>query len=119
MHDRYIGLGVHRAARICSAGHGGQILLSGATFAVLADDVEPDIGFVDLGEHRLRNLDRSERIYQLVIPDLPRVFPPLKAVPVAESGTGAVASARTFPTVDNRMLRIVVADDSVLIRGGL
>jgi DNA-binding NarL/FixJ family response regulator len=46
MHDRYVGLGVHRAARVCSAGHGGQILLSGATFAVLA--VGADVAFTDI-----------------------------------------------------------------------
>ncbi len=119
VHDRYIGLGVHRAARICSAGHGGQILLSRATFAVLADDVLPDIGFLDLGEHRLKDLERSERIYQLVIPDLPRVFPALKTIAVMDSEADAAAHARTPAAVDHRPLRVVVADDSVLIRDGL
>jgi class 3 adenylate cyclase/DNA-binding NarL/FixJ family response regulator len=118
-HDRYIGLGVHRAARICSAGHGGQILLSRATFAVLVDDVLPDIAFLDLGEHRLKDLDRSERIYQLVIPDLPRAFPPLKTVRVSESGADAATPVCTFPTGEDRTVRVVVADDSVLIRDGL
>src|ERR671930_2020317 len=78
--DRYIGLGVHRAARICAAGHGSQVLLSQSSYAVLVDDVLPDIDFRDLGEHRLKDLDRPERIYQLVVPDLPAEFPPLKTL---------------------------------------
>src|ERR671936_2000694 len=64
--DRYIGLGVHRGARICAAAHGGQVLLSQSPQAVLADDVLPDMRFRDLGEHALKDLDRPERIYQLV-----------------------------------------------------
>ena len=49
--DGYVGLGVHRAARICSAGHGGQVLLSQSTQAVLADEVLSGIRLRDLGEH--------------------------------------------------------------------
>jgi class 3 adenylate cyclase/DNA-binding NarL/FixJ family response regulator len=106
--ERYIGLGVHRAARICAAAHGGQILLSQATYAVLVDDVLRDIGFRDLGEHTLKDLHRPERIYQLVVPDLPSEFAPLR-------GTGAISTAAEAPAG----LRVVVADDSVLLREGL
>jgi len=77
--EGYLGLGVHRAARICSAGHGGQILLSQATVALLEDEVLPGLELRDLGRHQLKDLDRPERIYQLVLPDLPDTFPPLKA----------------------------------------
>jgi class 3 adenylate cyclase/DNA-binding NarL/FixJ family response regulator len=111
---RYVGLGVHRAARICSAGHGGEILVSSATHALLADDVLPDMTFHDLGEYRLKDLERSERIYQLIVPDLPRVFPPPRAEP-ATSGPQASPAAET----PRRRLRVIVADDSVLIREGL
>jgi class 3 adenylate cyclase/DNA-binding NarL/FixJ family response regulator len=122
-HDRYIGLGVHRAARICAAGHGGQILLSSATYAVLADDVLPDITFQDLGEHRLKDLDRPEHIYQLVVPDLPRVFPPPFTLPAEVSARSPrmdrmPAPVRAAPGA-KQPLRVVVADDSVLIREGL
>src|SRR5207247_819579 len=68
----YVGLDVHRAARICAAGHGGQVLLSEATVAALADASVP---LRDLGEHRLRGLDQPERIHQLGDGD----FPPLRA----------------------------------------
>jgi class 3 adenylate cyclase/DNA-binding NarL/FixJ family response regulator len=107
--ERYIGLGVHRASRICSAAHGGQILLSQATYAVLADELLPDLRFRDLGEHMLKDLDRPERLYQLVAPDLPSDFPPLR-------GTGAPSSDEAATAAGER---VVVADDSVLLREGL
>ena len=62
--DRYFGLGVHRTARICAAGHGG-LLLSQSTYGVLVDDVLPDIRFVYLGQYRLKDIERPEHIYQL------------------------------------------------------
>jgi class 3 adenylate cyclase len=77
--DNYIGLGVHRAARICAAGHGGQILLSNATRELVADDLSQDVALTDLGEHWLKDLDRPEHLYQVLTPDLPRDFPPLNA----------------------------------------
>ena len=107
--ERYIGLGVHRAARICSVAHGGQILLSHATYAVLADEMLPDLRFRDLGEHALKDLDRPERLYQLVAPALPSDFPPLR-------GTGAtLPDEAAAPSGE----RVVVADDSILLREGL
>jgi YVTN family beta-propeller protein len=77
--DGYLGLGVHRAARICSAGHGGQVLLSQATVALLEDEELPGVELRDLGLHQLKDLDRPERIHQLVLDGLPDSFPPLKA----------------------------------------
>jgi YVTN family beta-propeller protein len=77
--EGYLGLGVHRAARICSAGHGGQVLLSEATAALLEDDELPGIELQDLGRHQLKDFDRPERIHQLVVTGLPDSFPPLKA----------------------------------------
>jgi predicted ATPase/class 3 adenylate cyclase len=70
--EGYVGMDVHRAARIAAAGHGGQILLSHATRDLLADEDE----IVDLGEHRLKDLTRSERIYQLGLGS----FPPLRSL---------------------------------------
>lgn len=74
--EGYHGLGVHRAARIMGAAHGGQVLLSQATASVLSDDELEGLGFRDLGEHRLKDLERSERIHQLVVDGLPSDFPP-------------------------------------------
>jgi len=76
--EGYVGLGVHRAARICTIAHGGQVLLSSATAGIVADDPVPGVGLRDLGEHRLKDLDRPERIAQLVIDGLATDFPALR-----------------------------------------
>jgi peptide/nickel transport system substrate-binding protein len=75
--ERYVGLGVHRAARISATGHGGQVLVSQATRELLRDDPLPDISLRDLGEHQLKDLDEPERLYQLVAPGFEETFPPL------------------------------------------
>jgi predicted ATPase/class 3 adenylate cyclase len=72
---RYVGLSVHRAARICSAAHGGQVLLSNATRELVEDELPPDVGLRDVGEHRLKDLDRPVRLFQVVVHDLPADFP--------------------------------------------
>jgi predicted ATPase len=76
----YIGLDVHRAARICAAGYGGQTLLSQTTHTLVEYDLPAGVRLRDLGAHRLKDLQRSERIYQLIIPDLPADFPPLQSL---------------------------------------
>jgi YVTN family beta-propeller protein len=76
--ERYVGMGVHRAARICAAGHGGQVLVSQTTRELLRDDPIPDVTIRDLGEHQLKDMDEPERIYQLVAPGLVEDFPGLK-----------------------------------------
>jgi predicted ATPase/class 3 adenylate cyclase len=78
--DHYIGLDVHRAARIAAAGHGGQVLLSWATCALVEPAVPEDTSLRDLGDHRLKDLRRAERLYQVVLPDLPNDFPPLSSL---------------------------------------
>jgi class 3 adenylate cyclase len=77
---RYVGLDVHRAARIAAAGHGGQVLLSQATRDLAESDLPAGAYLQDLGEHRLKDLQRPEHLYQLVLPDLPTSFPPLKSL---------------------------------------
>ncbi len=75
-----VSLAVHRAARISSAGHGGQVLLSSTTCDLVADELPDDVRVRDLGEHRLKDLDRPERLFQLEIEGLPADFPPLKTL---------------------------------------
>ena len=77
--DNYVGLDVNRGARIAAAGHGGQVLLSEATRALIAGSGD-GLQVRDLGEHRLKDLSRPEHLYQLVIPGLPEEFPPLKSL---------------------------------------
>jgi predicted ATPase/class 3 adenylate cyclase len=84
----YIGLAVHRAARICAVGHGGQILLSSATRELLEDDLAPTISLRDLGEQRLKDFDRPEHLFQVVVGDLPADFPPPVSVAVSFSRSG-------------------------------
>jgi predicted ATPase/class 3 adenylate cyclase len=72
----YVGLDVHRAARISAAGHGGQVLVSEATRALVADALPVGASLEDLGVHRLRGLTRSERLYQLTVAGLDQGFPP-------------------------------------------
>jgi class 3 adenylate cyclase len=77
--DDYVGPDVHRAARICDAAHGGQVLLSGETRQLLG--ALPDgLALRDLGQHELRDLPEPVRLFQLVLPDLQQEFPPLRAV---------------------------------------
>jgi class 3 adenylate cyclase/streptogramin lyase len=76
--DRYVGLGVHRAARIGGAAHGGQVLLSSATRELVEDEVD-GVAVRELGSYRLKDFDRPERLYQLDIDGLPSKFPPVRA----------------------------------------
>ncbi len=73
--DSYVGLDVHRAARVAAAGHGGQVLLSGATQALTAGQLPAGVSLVDLGQHRLKDLSRPEHLWQLAIEGLPTSFP--------------------------------------------
>ncbi|MFL6010588.1 MAG: adenylate/guanylate cyclase domain-containing protein [Gaiellaceae bacterium] len=71
---KYVGLDVHKAARVMAAGHGGQVLLSEATRRLVDAEVLP------LGEHRLKDLLQPEPLYQLVVPGLRSEFPALKSL---------------------------------------
>jgi DNA-binding NarL/FixJ family response regulator len=96
--EGYTGIDVVRASRIAAAGHGGQMLVSSTTKETL-DRVED----LDLGVHRLAGLPEPERIHQLLADGLARDFPPLR---------GTVATL-------GEAMRIVIADDSVLLREGV
>jgi predicted ATPase/class 3 adenylate cyclase len=75
-----VGIDVHRAARIAAVAHGGQVVLSAAAAALVADSLPPDASLRDLGLHRLKDLDRPERIFQLQAEGLAVDFPPLKSL---------------------------------------
>ncbi len=76
----YVGMDVHRAARICAAGHGGQILLSQTTRELVAEDLPEGVSLLDLGEHRLKDLTRPQHLFQVMAADLPSEFPHLKSL---------------------------------------
>jgi class 3 adenylate cyclase len=77
--EGYVGIDVHRAARICSAGHGGQVLLSATTAALVSGGLPEGVTQVPLGDVRLKDLAEPERVVQLDIEGLPASFPPLRA----------------------------------------
>jgi predicted ATPase/class 3 adenylate cyclase len=76
----YYGSGVNRAARLMSVAHGGQIVCSAATADLARDRLAEGITFADLGEHRLRDLSRAERVFQVCAPGLRRDFPALASL---------------------------------------
>src|SRR5207244_10362403 len=78
--EGYVGMDVHHAARIMSIGHGGQVLLSQTTRDLVEYDIPDGVSLRDLGEHRLKDLQRPSRLFQLVISNLPSDFPPLKTL---------------------------------------
>jgi DNA-binding NarL/FixJ family response regulator/class 3 adenylate cyclase len=110
--DDYVGIDVHRVARLCSAGHGGQVLLSQAALDALEDvDVE------DLGEHELKGLPRAERIFQLVRDGAESDFPPLRLGQALGPDVQAEPVGGTSQKAGK--LRVALADDSVLLREGI
>jgi DNA-binding NarL/FixJ family response regulator/class 3 adenylate cyclase len=112
--NRYHGLAVHRAARICAAGHGGQILLSQISQSLLEDEEAefPGLTLRDLGSQRLKDFDRPVGIYQLVAADLRTEFPPLRTLdtaPETEEPAAAVGDGR---------ISLLIVDDQALVRAG-
>jgi DNA-binding NarL/FixJ family response regulator/class 3 adenylate cyclase len=99
----YVGIDLHRVARIASAGHGGQVLLSARTRELADAEAR------DLGQHQFKGLQAPEHVYQLVGEGLRDEFPPLR------DGGGRTE----VPTSNETRMRVVVAEDSVLLREGI
>jgi len=78
--NEYVGLDVHRAARVASAGHGGQVLISETTRVLVDHALPPELTLKDLGMHRLKDMARPERLFQLTVEGLTADFPPLKTL---------------------------------------
>jgi len=76
----YFGPTLNRVARLLSAGHGGQVLLSAVTEGLLSGHLPPGVMLRDLGEHRLKDLSRAERVWQLAAEGLEASFPPLRGL---------------------------------------
>ncbi|MGH3091147.1 MAG: adenylate/guanylate cyclase domain-containing protein, partial [Gaiellaceae bacterium] len=84
--EGYLGLDVVRAARLCSAGQGGQVLLSETTRALLGSSLPDGVSVHPLGERRLKDIDEPERIYALTIEGvaLPEGAPPARSEPAVD-----------------------------------
>ena len=98
---------MNRAARVSAAAHGGQIVASSATADLVRDDLAAEVSLVDLGEHRLRDLGRSERIVQVTHPELPSEFPPLRSLDAIRgtcrcSAARSLDATRTWPRSERR-----------------
>jgi predicted ATPase/class 3 adenylate cyclase len=78
--DEYIGLDVHHAARVAASAHGGQVVLSDTSRALVESSLPPDLKLRDLGMHRLKDLARPEPLFQLVIEGAPDTFPALRTL---------------------------------------
>ncbi len=81
----FFGQALNRDARILAIGHGGQVLLSAVAAGLARRSVPPEVLLLDLGSHRLRDLDRPEQIFQLAASGLPTTFPPLRSVSARRS----------------------------------
>lgn len=81
----YFGPALNRAARILAIGHGGQVVLSAVAAVLVRDRLPASMDLRDLGSHRLRDLDRPEQIFQLVVDGLPSDFPPLRSLSTRRS----------------------------------
>ena len=77
----YFGPSLNRVARLLAIAHGGQVLLSGSTAGLVADDLPADVTLDDLGEHHLKDIAGTERVHQLSAPGLRQTFPPLRSPP--------------------------------------
>ena len=94
----YVGMDVHRAARIAHVAHGGQVLLSETTFPLVQDELPEGVALLDLGQHRLKDMRRPEHIRQLVIDGLDSEFPPIKSLEdLSEVGILEAETARHPP----------------------
>ncbi|HUS61746.1 MAG TPA: response regulator [Acidimicrobiales bacterium] len=112
---QYVGLAVHQAARVCSAGHGGQVLLSATCEAAVRGSLPVKAKLASLGSHPLKDFDEPEEIFQLCHPDLVRDLPPLRTsgeLPVAMANDGAAGLAR------DRAVRVLLVDDQEMVRAG-
>jgi predicted ATPase/class 3 adenylate cyclase len=89
----YVGTPLNRIARLLATGYGGQTLLSQAAYELLREALPTGVIVRDLGEHRLKDLQNTERIFQVVTPDLPADFPPIKTLDYRPNNLPAQPSA--------------------------
>jgi predicted ATPase/class 3 adenylate cyclase/DNA-binding CsgD family transcriptional regulator len=113
----YFGPVVNRAARLLAAGHGGQILMSGVTCELLADGLPSGLGVQDLGQHRLKDLGRPERVFQVTAPGLAKEFGPLRSLedPALRHNLPSQATGFVGRAVEVAELRSLVSGGSRLV----
>jgi predicted ATPase/class 3 adenylate cyclase len=112
--DDYVGLDVHRVARIGSAAHGGQVLVSDTTHRLLGDEPLPDVHLRDLGEHLLKDLPAPERLFTLQAPELQAEFPPPRALDATSLPVKASSLVGRAQEVAN-LSELLARDDARLV----
>ncbi len=119
--EGYLGLDVVRAARICSAGHGGQVLVTETARTLVRGDELEGIVLRDLGEHHLKDLEHPERVFQLVIDGLPAEFPPLRTLDEAPAAaeTSLEATLEKLGREFEQSIERYVADSIRVRRSGI
>jgi predicted ATPase/class 3 adenylate cyclase len=117
-HDDYVGMDVHRCARVCAAAHGGQVLLTQSTVSAMSGALPEGLAIGDLGAHRLKDLDQPEHLFQLEVAGLRTDFPalrsmtrsptilPLQPTPFIERGTELRAVCERLARDDVRLLTL-------------
>src|SRR4029077_1752379 len=112
----YVGPVVNRTARLLDIGHGGQVLVTAATFALLADRLPGGIGLRDLGEQRLKDLGRAERVFQVTGSGLADGFGVLRSLddPALRHNLPSQATSFVGRTVELAALRALVSGRSRL-----
>ncbi|GCE15451.1 LuxR C-terminal-related transcriptional regulator [Tengunoibacter tsumagoiensis] len=108
--ERYVGRDVHLVERILQAGHGGQVLLSQATRHLMEHNLPEGVSLRDLGKHRLKDFQQQNRLFQLVIADLPADFQPLLTLdphphPLPIQPTPFIGRKREVAAVQRLLLR--------------
>jgi predicted ATPase/class 3 adenylate cyclase/DNA-binding CsgD family transcriptional regulator len=113
----YVGPVVNRIARLLDIGHGGQVLVTAVTYALLADQLPSGIGLRDLGEQRLRDLGRAERVFQVTGPGLAQGFGVLRSLddPVLRHNLPSQATSFVGRTAELAELRALVSGGSRLV----
>jgi predicted ATPase/class 3 adenylate cyclase len=115
----YHGTAVNRAARLAAAGHGSQVLLSGATEAMVGDALPQRADLADLGEHRLRDVARPVRVFQLLHPTLPAKFPPIRSLDALPGNLPRQLTSFVGREVEVGRLCALVGDHSLVTLTGV
>ncbi len=109
----YVGVDVHRAARVAAAGHGGQVLLSASAAQLTERALPAEVSLADLGEHRLKDLLQPERIFQVTHPELQREFPPLSTLTGRPTNLPTQTSAFVGRDAELQAIGDLLADPAV------
>jgi YVTN family beta-propeller protein len=112
LEEGYHGIGLHRGARIMSAAHGGQVLVSSATAELIQDDLPAGVTLRDLGRQPLKDIDRLEHLYQLVADGLQAQFPPARTARKSRRGAWIAIAAASV------LVLAAVATVIIATRGG-